>query len=86
MKTIMMTDNNDDDSVTRISQSITPDAGEQSEGEKDKMDAGDIGEGYCEDSNGEGPLVTPFPLGDWSNSMGIAGFRVILTKQGTNQQ
>ncbi|MPZ06254.1 MAG: hypothetical protein GEU26_07530 [Nitrososphaeraceae archaeon] len=54
-------DNNDDDSVTRNSQSLTPDAGEQSEGEKDKMDAGDICEGYGEDNDGEGPIVIPFP-------------------------
>ncbi|MGC1135225.1 MAG: hypothetical protein WA941_20525 [Nitrososphaeraceae archaeon] len=43
-------DNNGDDSVTRNSQSLTPDADEQSEGEKDKMDAVDIGEGYGEDT------------------------------------
>ena len=54
-------DNNDDDSVTRNSQSLTADAGKQSEGEKDKMDAGDIGEGYGEDNDGEEPLVIPFP-------------------------
>jgi hypothetical protein len=61
--------------MTRISQSFTPAAGEQTEGEKDKMKLGDIGEGSGEDNKDQGPLVIPFP----------GGARVILSK-GRNEQ